>query len=202
MGNPGEYVQQHTAPWEWEATLVASENPIKVGVVGLGRSGYNIHIARMRNDERYQVTAVTDWLEDRRGETGKELGCAVYEDHRALLKGADADVVVVASYSDTHAGHLLYHEELPSQLLPSLVSHTIPVQRSLPRSVLNRKYPGDPKSLADRLRTTRIDLHLTVEQVAMLTGFSQSAVMAWEAGRRKPTAESLRRISEFYRSRS
>lgn len=82
---------------------MASKKPIKVGVVGLGRSGYSIHIVRMRNDERYQVTAVTDWLPERREETAEELGCAAYEDHQALLKEADVDVVVAASYSDTHA---------------------------------------------------------------------------------------------------
>jgi len=35
-------------------------------------------------------------------EVKAEFGCATFPDHRALLKGADAEVVVVASYSDTH----------------------------------------------------------------------------------------------------
>jgi len=81
---------------------MAGKKPIKMGIVGLGRSGYNIHVRRVRDDQRYQVTAVTDWLPERRAAVAAELGCAVYPDHRALLRDADAEVVVVATYSDTH----------------------------------------------------------------------------------------------------
>ncbi len=79
-----------------------SKKPIKVAVVGLGRSGWDIHVARMRGDERFKVTAVADWLPERREEANKEFGCATFSDDKALLKGADADLVVVASYSITH----------------------------------------------------------------------------------------------------
>jgi len=81
---------------------MAKQKPIKVAVVGLGRSGYSIHIARMRDDKRFQVTAVTDWLPERMAEVQEELGCATYSDHKSLLEDADAEVVVVATYSDTH----------------------------------------------------------------------------------------------------
>jgi len=81
---------------------MARKKPIKVGIVGLGRSGYNIHVRRLRDDERYRITAVTDLIPERREEVGEELGCEVYPDHKALLRDADADVVVVATYSDTH----------------------------------------------------------------------------------------------------
>jgi scyllo-inositol 2-dehydrogenase (NADP+) len=77
--------------------------PIKIAVVGLGRSGYNIHIHRLRGDARFQITAVTDWLPARCQEVKKEFGSEVFADVPALLKGADAEVVCVASYSDTHA---------------------------------------------------------------------------------------------------
>lgn len=82
---------------------MATKRPITVGIVGLGRSGYNIHVRRLRDDARFKITAVTDWLPDRREAVAQELGCAAFEDHKALLKGADAEIVVVASYSDTHA---------------------------------------------------------------------------------------------------
>ncbi len=76
--------------------------PIKTAVIGLGRSGYDIHLRRMRGDDRFRITAVTDWLPDRREEVQREFGCAVYPDHQALLHDADAEVVVVATYSSTH----------------------------------------------------------------------------------------------------
>jgi predicted dehydrogenase len=78
-------------------------SPIKVAVVGLGRSGWDIHVNRMRGDERFQITAVTDFLPERREEAQAEFGCAAFSDHMSLLKSADAELVVVASYSLTHA---------------------------------------------------------------------------------------------------
>jgi len=79
-----------------------THEPLKVAVIGLGRAGYNIHIKRMRDDERYRITAVTDWLPERIQEACEAVGCEGFSDYRALLKDADADVVVVASASDTH----------------------------------------------------------------------------------------------------
>jgi scyllo-inositol 2-dehydrogenase (NADP+) len=81
---------------------MAKKTPIKIAVVGLGRAGYNIHIRRLREDKRFQITAVTDWIPARLKETQDEFGCETFKDHQALLKGADAEIVVVASYSSTH----------------------------------------------------------------------------------------------------
>lgn len=81
---------------------MATKNPLKVAVVGLGRAGWDIHIRRMRDDERFRITAVADWLPDRLKEAAEAFGCATFSDHKAMLKGADADLVVVASFSDTH----------------------------------------------------------------------------------------------------
>ena len=80
-----------------------SKQPIKVAIVGLGRSGYDIHIRRLRGDDRFRITAVTDWIPKRRKEVQEEFGCETFSDVDALLKGADAEAVIVASYSDTHA---------------------------------------------------------------------------------------------------
>ena len=35
---------------------LADLKPLKVGVIGLGRSGYDIHIKRMRGDDRFQIS--------------------------------------------------------------------------------------------------------------------------------------------------
>jgi predicted dehydrogenase len=76
---------------------------IKVGVVGLGRAGWNIHVNRMRDDERFQITAVTDLQEDRLQEAKAEFGCDTFTDFNEFLKNADCDVVVIASQSKDHA---------------------------------------------------------------------------------------------------
>ncbi len=81
---------------------MAKKKPIKVAVIGLGRSGYDIHIRRMRGDDRFEISAVTDWIPERMQEVQAEFGCATYPDHKALLKDADADIVVTATYSNTH----------------------------------------------------------------------------------------------------
>jgi scyllo-inositol 2-dehydrogenase (NADP+) len=80
-----------------------AKSPIKVAVVGLGRSGYNIHIHRLRGDDRFQIAAVTDWIPARCKEVQKEFGSEIFPDVESLLKGADAEAVIVASYSNTHA---------------------------------------------------------------------------------------------------
>ena len=78
------------------------KKPIKAAVLGLGRSGWNIHIARMRNDPRFIVTAVTDPMADRRAQAVSELGCVAYESIDELLKNADADVIVNATPTHLH----------------------------------------------------------------------------------------------------
>jgi len=77
-------------------------SPIKVAVIGLGRAGLNIHIARMRGDERFRITGVTDWEPERVQEVTADLGCPGFADYQELLAQADADAVVVASASSSH----------------------------------------------------------------------------------------------------
>ena len=76
--------------------------PITVAVVGLGRSGYDIHIRRMQGDDRFRLAGVTDWDAARAKTVAEELGCPAFRSVKALLQNADAEVVVVATYSNTH----------------------------------------------------------------------------------------------------
>jgi predicted dehydrogenase len=87
--------------------MSTESTPIKVGVVGLGRAGWNIHVDRMRGDDRFQVAAVSDLQEERRQEAANEFGCATFNSIDELLKDADCDVVVVASQSADHAPHTI-----------------------------------------------------------------------------------------------
>jgi predicted dehydrogenase len=82
-------------------------NPIKVGVVGLGRAGWGIHVKRMRGDDRFKVTAVNDLQEERLREAEAEFGCATFTDFQDFLKKADCEVVVVASQSVDHGPHTI-----------------------------------------------------------------------------------------------
>ncbi len=84
-------------------SVMSEVSPIKVAVVGLGRAGWDIHVRRMRGHPEFQITAVADFEESRRNEAKTEFCCATFEDYRSLLKGVDAEVIVVASQSSTHA---------------------------------------------------------------------------------------------------
>ena len=77
--------------------------PIKVAVVGLGRAGWDIHVRRMRGHAEFQITAVADFEESRRNEARSEFGCDAFTEYKSLLKNANAELVVVASQSSTHA---------------------------------------------------------------------------------------------------
>lgn len=82
--------------------------PIKVGIGGLGRSGWNIH-ARIFEElsDMYRVVAVSDPLEDRRMEAYARFGCRTYEDFDRLAGDDEVELIVVATPSYLHAPHTI-----------------------------------------------------------------------------------------------
>ncbi|HPD13706.1 MAG TPA: Gfo/Idh/MocA family oxidoreductase [Planctomycetota bacterium] len=80
---------------------------IRVGIIGQGRSGYDIHARHLRTDRRYRIVAVVDPLADRRAQAEQEFGAAAYDDRRALLKRTDLDLVVNAAPSHLHVPYTL-----------------------------------------------------------------------------------------------
>lgn len=75
---------------------------VRVGIIGQGRSGRDIHGAHLITDKRYQIVAVTDPMKDRRDRAEQEFGCDAYRDHGKLLGRDDLDVIVNASPSHLH----------------------------------------------------------------------------------------------------
>ena len=78
---------------------------IRVGIIGQGRSGRDIHGALFRSEagrEMYEVAAVAEYIPARRERAASEYGCDVYGDYRDLLKRDDIDLVVNSTYSHTH----------------------------------------------------------------------------------------------------
>jgi predicted dehydrogenase len=81
---------------------------VKVGIVGLGRSGWNIHAAALQQmEDLYQVVAVTDLIEARRNEAVQALGCRAYTSVPEMLADPDVELVVVASPSYLHCVHTI-----------------------------------------------------------------------------------------------
>ena len=71
-----------------------SNSPIRYGVAGLGRSGWNIHVANIRPRDDAELAAVVDPLQERRQEAKTEFGCQTYEELSQMLNQENIDVIV------------------------------------------------------------------------------------------------------------
>jgi len=76
---------------------------LRVGILGQGRSGRNIHAEYLhRARDRFALVAVADKLLDRGERAEREYGCASYTDYHDLLARQDIDLVVNALPSHLH----------------------------------------------------------------------------------------------------
>jgi len=77
---------------------------VKVGIAGLGRSGWRNHAAVLGTlPEMYRVVAVSDPLEERRREAVEKFGCRAYPDFESLIGDDEVELVVIATPSHLHA---------------------------------------------------------------------------------------------------
>jgi scyllo-inositol 2-dehydrogenase (NADP+) len=78
--------------------------PIRVGIVGLGRSGWNIHARAYRSmPEMFKLVAVTDLWAERAAECARKDNVRHLPTFDAILADPDVEMVVVASYNRFHA---------------------------------------------------------------------------------------------------
>ncbi len=76
---------------------------IRVVVIGLGRSGRDIHTSYLSSDpRRYRIVAVVDPIKLRRDRAKAEYGCEAFRDHAPLLEREDIDLVINATPSCFH----------------------------------------------------------------------------------------------------
>jgi len=78
------------------------ESPITVGIIGLGRAGWNLHFRPISALSEYKIVAVADPLAERTKEASEITGCAQFSSIDELLAGSDAQLIVVATPSSTH----------------------------------------------------------------------------------------------------
>jgi len=77
--------------------------PVKVGVVGLGRSGWDIHCAHLAESDRFELVAVADPLKERRDEAVETRGVRrAYATPEELFADDEVELVVIATPSHTH----------------------------------------------------------------------------------------------------
>ncbi len=82
-------------------------NPIKIGVAGLGRSGWNIHAKALHQLPEYEVVAAMDFDAERRKEAETEMGARTYDNYDALVADSDVEVIVVATPNFLHCEHIV-----------------------------------------------------------------------------------------------
>jgi len=74
-----------------------AQRTLKVGIAGLGRSGYDIHTRFLRTaPERFKIVAAADPMAERRAEMTGEFGCRIYKDYTQLVRDKDLDLFVNA----------------------------------------------------------------------------------------------------------
>jgi len=80
---------------------------VTVGVVGLGRAGWNIHVRALRDNANFQIVEVADPTAERRQEAETELGCRAFESIDQMLEQGSAELIVVATPNPFHESDAL-----------------------------------------------------------------------------------------------
>lgn len=81
---------------------------VKVGISGLGRSGWNIHANLFGSlSDKYSVVAVADPIEGRRREAMVKFGCRAYSEFERLISDDEVELVVVAAPSHLHSSQAI-----------------------------------------------------------------------------------------------
>lgn len=81
-----------------------ASDKIRIGILGLGRSGWGIHAAGVGDlGDKFEVAAVADPMPDRQAEAREKFGCQTYDTPEQLIAESDVELVTVATPSHTHA---------------------------------------------------------------------------------------------------
>lgn len=80
-----------------------NHDPVRVGIAGLGRSGWGIHAnALSKLDDHFSVVAVCDPDHSRQQEAKDRFGCTTYNNIDRLISDETIELVVVATPSHLH----------------------------------------------------------------------------------------------------
>ena len=81
-------------------------NPIRIGLVGLGRAGVGMHIHELESrKDKFVIVAVCDEIEERRNTWAEKLGAKAYATIEELVKDPDVELVDIATRSCDHYAH-------------------------------------------------------------------------------------------------
>jgi predicted dehydrogenase len=80
--------------------------PIRVGLAGLGRAGWGMHVQELAGRESmFRIVAACDPIASRRDQMKERYGCRVYEHYEELLRDPEVELVDIATRSSDHEAH-------------------------------------------------------------------------------------------------
>lgn len=86
---------------------MADENPIRIGVIGLGRTGWQNHCRQLATlPAMYRIAAAADPDPARQDEAQRTFGCRSYPTPQALLADREVELVTIATPSHLHLAHV------------------------------------------------------------------------------------------------
>lgn len=81
-------------------------NPIKIGLIGIGRAGYGMHTAELRSrQDKFVFTAGCDILPERAAMFAEKFGAKAYTDPADLIQDPNVELVDIATLSRDHYAH-------------------------------------------------------------------------------------------------
>ncbi len=80
--------------------------PIKTGIVGIGRAGYEMHIPELKKYGKFfEIVGCCDVDAKRRKLAKDATGCTVYDKFEDMLKNPDIELISIVSRSPDHLKH-------------------------------------------------------------------------------------------------
>jgi predicted dehydrogenase len=87
---------------------IEKHDPIRIGLVGLGRAGWEMHCNELKGKEtEFRIVAVCDPIQTRRQEAVERYSCSDYETIEDLIQDERVELVDIASRSNDHYAHAI-----------------------------------------------------------------------------------------------
>ncbi len=83
------------------------KKPIKLGMIGVGRAGYGMHLNEMGDKGLYEIYAVCDLEDDRLEKMNKEYGAKTYKRVEDIVEDPEVEVIDIATRSCDHFIHAM-----------------------------------------------------------------------------------------------
>jgi predicted dehydrogenase len=154
---------------------------IRAGVVGLGRSGWELHLETISKMREYQVTAVCDQSPQRLARATATFGTRPHASWQSLLADSEVDLVVVAVPGNLHAPialaaleagkHVIVEKPMANTLAEA--DEMLVVARRTGRMLTvfhNRRWDRDYRMVKSLVRTGELGELLTVDCRVMSFG--------------------------------